>query len=77
MYGNRSPQSRAYFVNDPANTFATEGYPTEQNNVGTGVRLHLPVSDRFELTIGYSALYGLGSTATKSQQGTLIAVYRY
>ena len=74
LFGGRSAQTQARFANDPGNAFDVTGWPIEQNSLGLGLQLSVPLGRQWEFGAGYTALIGRNTT---SQQANLNAVWKF
>ena len=77
LYGDRDSRVGAFFTNDPAgraNGFSSLGDTLDENNLGLGLNLSLPVNDRLSVGCGYGVLFG---KTTISQEGMVTASIKF
>ena len=77
LYGDRDSEVDAFFTNDPAsriNGFTSIGDTMDENNLGLGLNLELPLSENWSVGGGYNVL--LGDTTT-SQEGNISATFKF
>ena len=73
-YGDRVTETSGYLINDPANGFNVIGNGLDENSLGLGAKVDLPLGPNWELNIGYDFL--LGEKAT-THQGSAMVTFRF
>ena len=74
VYGDLEAETSGYFINDPGNGFDIIGNGLDENSLGLGAKVGLPVGPNWELNVGYDFL--LGENAT-THQGSAIVTFRF
>ncbi len=74
LYGDREAETDGHFVADPANGFDIIGNGLDENSLGLGAKIGLPLGPNWELGVGYDFL--VGSDAT-THQGSATVTFRF
>ena len=74
VYGDREAETSGYFINDPANGFDIIGNGLDENSLGLGAKVDLPVGPNWELNVGYDFLVGENAT---THQGSAMVTFRF
>ena len=74
LYGDREAKTDGHLTADPVNGFEVIGNGLDENSLGLGAKLALPVGPNWELGVGYDFL--VGSDAT-THQGSATVTFRF
>ena len=74
VYGDREAKATGYFVGDPVNGFDVIGNGLDENNLGLGAKIGLPVGPNWELNVGYDYLVGEDAM---THQGSANITFRF
>ena len=74
LYGDHEAETSGHFVADPVNGFDIIGNGLDENNLGLGAKIGLPLGPNWELGLGYDALIGDDAV---THQGNANVTFRF
>ena len=74
LYGDNEAETSGHFVADPVNGFDIIGNGLDENNLGLGAKIGLPLGPNWELGLGYDALIGDDAV---THQGNANVTFRF
>ena len=74
VYGDREAETSGHFINDAANPWSLVGNGLDENSLGLGAKVGLPLGPNWDLGVGYDFLAGEDAS---THQGTATITFRF